>query len=360
MIGALALLGVLAGVSSVVGAGAARLGFSRGKKVGAHQAREDANLELGRLEQERLGADRRAREAARELARWGEVSLASQALTTRAVYRERPAPRDAEELARLVRGLTFVDDVVVADRSGHPLTREAGRASADLAALGARVTGACRRLALEGLPTLALSLETFGATHVHARPLTGRGEGAMLLVRTTSQRVNPLVVDAAAQAAARDRTEAPSDLPVPPALAGHTDRTDLEDSPLSEVAPLLDREIAAGLSAVTLVLDGRPVLSAASDGPSVHARAVAAAALSELAGRGARVLRGPGMARVEATVRGGSTIVWSAVGPGSRLAVVTFARGDAHSPARLDRMLGTLRRAVERTSGSLLVEGWLS
>ncbi len=361
MIGSLALLGIVAGVSAVVGAGAARLGFSRGKAEGEREAQDEAGRKLALVELERQNAERRARDAARELTRWSDVSLAPRVLTARAVYPDRPAPRDAEELARLVRGLTFVDDVVIADRSGHALTREVEPGAANLASLGALLAATSRRLALEGLPALALSLETFGAAHVHARPLMGRGEGTWLLVRTTSQRVNPLVVDAVAQAAARDRSDA-TDEPAgtPPTLTGHTDRTDLEASPLSEIAPLLDRELAAGLSSLTLVLDGRPVLSAASDGPSIHARATAASALAELAARAARSLRGQGMARVEVTLRGGATVVWSAVAPGSRLSVVTFARGDAHSPARLDRLLGTLRRAVERTSGSLLAEGGLS
>lgn len=348
---------VVAGVASCVGAGSARLGWFAGRNRGAQDTQLETTRQLAAMAAQRDAAERRAREAQGENARWKGASLGGQALSSSAVFVDRPAPRDAEELARLVRGLTLVDDVVLADRSGHPLTREAEPASADLAALAPHVFLFCRRLSLAALPVLDVAFETIDATHVHARPLAGRGEGALLLVKTTSRAVNPLVVDAVMHAAVRDLAELPTGVPASLSLSGSTDRKEVPNAPFPEVFTTLERELEDHLTAVVLAVDGRPVFSAAKDGPDATGRNTVAAALSALVERATRTLRTAETVRVAVTLRGGYTVSWSAVAPRSRLSVVTFGRADERSTARQDRLIGTLRRSIAQASSAQLVDG---
>jgi hypothetical protein len=193
--------------------------------------------------------------------------------------------------------------------------------------------------------------------HVVARPLAGRGEGALLLVKTTSQRVNPLAVDAAAHAAVRDLEELPQGIPASLALTGSTDLGQLEDAPFAEVFATLERELGQHVSALSLTHDGRAVFDAAKDGPDAKTRAVAASALAALADRATRTLRATGLARIDVTVRGGYVLSWSPVAQRSRLALVSFGRADARSPARVDRLLGSLRRAIPLSPAAFAITG---
>ncbi len=95
-----------------------------------------------------------------------------------------------------------------------------------------------------------------------------------------------------------------------------------------------------------LTADGLPLFSAAKDGPSSGARRTASLELWSFQDKVARTLRTLGVARVEATLRGGDSLTWSALSPRSRLALVTLGRADARSNARLDLLLGALRRGV--------------
>ena len=346
---------VVAGITSFV-AGSARLGWSAGRERGTKDAALETTRQLAAMGAQRDAAERRARDAQGENVRWKGASLGGHALTSSAVFADRPAPRDAEELARLVRGLTFVDDVVLADRSGHPLTREAEPASADLAALAPHVLQFCRRLSLAALPVLDVAFETIDATHVHARPLAGRAEGALLLVKTTSRAVNPIVVDAVMHAAVRDLAELPSGVSASLSLSGCTDRKELGNAPFPEVFNTLERELQDHLTAVVLAVDGRAVFSAAKDGPDANGRNTVATALSALVERATRTLRTAATVRVVVTLRGGYSVMWSAVAPRSRLSVVTFGRADERSSARLDRLLGTLRRGIAHGSSAHLIE----
>lgn len=348
---------LVAGIATFVGAGSASLAFAAGRKRGARDAEGETSRKVTVIVSQRDSAERRAREAQGESARWKGASLAGQALSSSAVFVDRPAPRDAEELARLVQGLTFVDDVVLADRSGHPLTREAERASADLSALAPHVLHFCRRLSLVALPVLDVAFETAGAVHVHARPLAGRGEGALLVVKTTSRPVNPLVVDAVMHAAVRDLEELPAGVPASLSLTGSSDRSEVSNAPFTEAFAVLERELAEHFSAIVLAVDGRPVFSAAKDGPAANGRNTVATALTSLTEQVTRTLRAASLVRVAATLRGGYTVSWSAVTPGSRVSLVTFGRTDERSAARLDRLLGKLRRGIEQASNGALLQG---
>ena len=334
-----------AGVATV-GAAASTAGWVAGKRRGASAAESAVGRRLAAVVTQRDAAERRARDAQGDSARWKALSLAGQPLAGAPAYEDRPSPRDAEELARLVRGLTFIDDVVLSDRTGLPLTREEDRASADLAALAPHIVSSSRRMALSALAVAQLSFETFGAAHVCARPLVGRADGVVLLVRTTSQRANPLAIDAVVHAAAS--TASDLGLVATPSLAsfGSTERFAVADPRFTRAFGLLERELGRDFRAIALAEDGVPVFSAANDGPSAATRRAVSIELDSLQDRVTRTLRAPGMARVEVTLRGGEAITWSALGPRSRLSVVAFGHVEARSGARLDRLLGAVKRCL--------------
>jgi hypothetical protein len=120
---------------------------------------------------------------------------------------------------------------------------------------------------------------------------------------------------------------------------------------------VLERELAEHFTAIVLAVDGRPVFSAAKDGPAANGRNAVATALASLTEQVTRRLRAVSLVRVTATLRGGYTVSWSAVTPGSRVSLVTFGRTDERSAARLDRLLGTLRRGIELASKPALLQG---
>ena len=352
----LTALAVAAG-GLVVSAGSASIGFYAGLRRGAGHAEADAETKAVAVRAQRDAAERRARETDSENARWRANSLAGKSLNEAPVYRDRTSPRDAEALARLVRGLTFVDEVVLADASGSPLTRATSEHHAAFAALAPAVLQLRRRLAGAAIGLLDVSFETFEARHVHARPLGGRAEGAVLLVGTTSREVNPLVVDAVAHASVRDTVDVPSRAPISLLMTGTTDRRELEKSGLAPAFALLEAELTRGPSAIVLSLDGRPVFSAANDGPEGGVRVSAAVALSALAEQATRRLRTGPMARVEVTLPGGFSMSWTPLGPGSRLALVTFGRTEALSAPRTNRLIGMLRRTIDVAQRAPLAAG---
>ena len=328
----------------VLAAGSGGIGWVAGRRRGSREAEAVADGRLAALGNKRDGAEKRARDAQQESARWKNTSLAGESLTTAAVFDERPAPRDAEALATLARGLAFVDDVVIADKSGNPLTRENHEASADLAALAGHVFSLCRTMALDGFPVRDVAIETVDATRVNVRPLGGRADGLAMLVRTTSQPVNPLVVDAVFHAALRPGDELPSVL-VPLAFHGTSD-SHVEEGVFSAMAEVIERQVKGDrdLTALTLADDDRIVMSVAANGPARVVRERTAAAVRAFAAVAGRVLRVDGVARIDVALRGGFTMTWAAVGPRSRLSVVAFGPTASRSSARLERILGSLRR----------------
>lgn len=322
------------------------LGWSFGRKRGARMARESAASRIATMSAERDAAERRARESNAESARWQGMSLAGDTLSNSPIFAARPAPRDAEELARMVRGLALVDDVVLADRSGYPLTRESCATSPDLAALAPPVTTLVRELGVAALHVTDIHIETAGAIHVRARSLTGRCEGAILVVQSTSQPVSGLVIDAVGHASARAFTE----LTGRPGGRAPWVTSDRETAPgrLSpEAIATLDRELNGSLAGVLLLLDGQPVFSSAHDGPSSEIRAAAAASLDALAARVGWTLRAAGVVRIEVALRDGQAVTWSSLPGRSRSAIITFGQANARSTSRLDVLVGRLRRTLE-------------
>ncbi|NOU26995.1 MAG: hypothetical protein HOO96_03730 [Polyangiaceae bacterium] len=348
---------VAALVVALLAAGAAAVSWGIAWRRGAHSAEAEGSGRVAAVTSQRDAAERRVREAQAEIARWKSQSLAGSALSEVAVFPNRPAPRDAEELALLVRGLSLVDDVVIADASGNALTRESEALSADLAALAAQVISFRRQMLVGALPVAAISFETVGASHVHARPLEGRGEGTVLMVRTTSRRVNPLVVDAVAHAATRDLTDLPWGASPIPSFTGTTQRKATDSAGYAQVFALLERELGAHLTGIVLMVEGRPVFSAAKDGPGEAARFAAAANLGNLAVRATRTLRATALSRLDVALRGGTCVSWMAVGPRSPITLVTFGPPEARSTARMDRLLGSVRRLVDPHAMAAQAEG---
>jgi len=309
------------------------LGWSFGRKRGARMARESAASRIATMSAERDAAERRARESNAESARWQGMSLAGDTLSNSPIFAARPAPRDAEELARMVRGLALVDDVVLADRSGYPLTQESCATSPDLAALAPPVTTLVRELGVAALHVTDIHIETAGAIHVRARSLTGRCEGAILVVQSTSQPVSGLVIDAVGHASARAFTE----LTGRPGGRAPWVTSDRETAPgrLSpEAIATLDRELNGSLAGVLLLLDGQPVFSSA-------------ASLDALAARVGWTLRAAGVVRIEVALRDGQAVTWSSLPGRSRSAIITFGQANARSTSRLDVLVGRLRRTLE-------------
>ena len=335
----------VAGIATV-GASASTAGWLVGKRRGARDAESNAEQHLRTLATQRDAARSRAREALGESARLKALSLAAQPFSEAPSYTERPSPRDAEELARLLRGLMLIDDVTLADASGLALTREDTRSSADLAAIAPNVLASIRRLELASLGVSQIAFETVSADHVCARALTGRADGALLLVRTTSQRANPLAIDAVAHAAAKITSDPTTESAPSIAKPGSSERIAVDDPRLTQAFGVLERELGTELAAVVLAADGTPLLSAASKGPSVETRRAVSTELDSLQDRVARALRAVGMARVEVTLRGGDVITWSSLGVRSRLSILTFGKVGKGSSARLERLIGAVRRAI--------------
>lgn len=330
------------GGSTVVAAGAAFAGWLLGRRRGLQEGSSSAAAQTAALGAQRDAAERRAREAQSESQRWRKLSLAATGLSREPLFAGRTAPRDAEELANLIRGLVLVDDVVIADASGLPLTREVDGRSAGLAALGGTAAALIRQLAGAAVPVVQVSIETFTAEHVSVRPLSGRGEGALLVVQTTSQPVNPLALDAVAHAAARQA----SDLPGPTAVLALRGATETESSEAATNAELLrevEQQVHGELTGIVVTSDGRPVLSVTKNGPRASVRGRVTSELVSFQRRASLVLRNEPIARVEAVLADGSRLGWAALAPSSRLALVTFGRADARLLANL---AGRLRRTM--------------
>jgi len=304
--------------------------------VGLRRGRAEGHARTERLVAEREGAERRAREAAMEASRLRGISLAGAGLSREPIYAGRPSARDAVELAGIVRGLALVDDVIVTDDGGLPVTREID-ASPGLSAIGGACARAARGFAIGAMPVVELAVASYSAEHVVVRRLPDRAEGHWLVVKSTSQRPNPLAVDAVVHAASRVVRE-----PAPPlaCLAGTTERR-AHEATFADFYADLDRELRNDLRALSLLLDGAPVYATVDDGPDEPTRAIAARELALLATRARRLLRTTGTARVEATFRDGSRATWAALAPQSRLALVAFGRLDERA---VDRLAGRLRR----------------
>jgi hypothetical protein len=333
---------LLAAVTSAaaIGAGVVSARFrATCMKLEAELSRQTASFRASKDALERL-----AREATEECERLQGLTLAGARLTGDPVFSGRTAPRDAEELARLVRGMTLVDDVVITSPSGLALSRETTPRSARLAALGPALFETLHGLAAAGLSPREISLEMADATHVVARPLSGRGEGTILLVATTSRRASGAVLDTVAHAAARaDSAKGPSARPTPWSSSDPHEAASRGFG--SSLVSALDRALREEHRGLVLLEGPSVLLSGARSGPSRDARASGSRALAALALRAASCLAS-GSLHIEVALSPGYRASWSTCAPGPH-AVVTFGEANLGSLPRLDRLVGVVRRALE-------------
>ena len=86
---------------------------------GARRARvrseEVASVEHRQLSASRDAAERRVRELNAQNALWRSSSLAPRELPVQPVYADRMAPIEHDALIGMLRGLTLIDDAVIAD-----------------------------------------------------------------------------------------------------------------------------------------------------------------------------------------------------------------------------------------------------
>ena len=322
--------------------GVAAVAFVVGARRGRNEARDRDATERQRLVAARDAAEGRARVALAECARLQGLSLAGATVNRPSVFTDRMSAADAESLVTLLRGIAFVDDAVITDARGLPLSRETDARSSLHAAVAAPVASAARRLALSAIPVAQIAFETFAAEHVCVTPLVGSAQGALLVVATTSLSANPLAVDAVALACSRPGEPGLAPAPVR-SVFGATEVHGAPPPALSEAAEELKREVRGSVRGVALVYDAASVFSRVDDGPRADVRAALLAAIDPLQRRVADLLRTSGMARVHISLRDGSSVVWAALAPRSRLAVLFFGEIDRRA---VDRITGRLRRVV--------------
>ena len=330
----------------LLGTTAASAAFVLGRQKGREASSAEHAIDATTLGGQRDAAERRARELQAELGRYRGMSLAGSVLSAEPHFANRLAAVEAEEVVGLVRGLSMVDDVVVADRAGFALTRSGGEGGADLAPIAASSAAMMRRVALSTIPVVQLAYETFSAEHVCVRALPGRADGTLLLVKTSSQPVSPLVVDAAAHACARSATEVVSGAPAL-AMRGTTEVRHVDEPTFGEVFAQISRELRDDLKGLVLTLDGRPVFASVRNGPDERIRNLLALELAALQAKVTFHLRTMAMARVQATLRDHSSVTWAALAPRSRLAVLAFGPLDSRAA---ERLAGRLRRATGERS----------
>lgn len=295
----------------------------------------------------REAAERRIRELTAQNAMWTASTLAPRELPAQPVYPDRMAPVEHEALIGMLRGLTLIDDALIADATGFARTREADLTSTATAALAGRVDTLRAALAKVGAGVAEVRVETFDATHVAIRVLTGRAEGSMLVVRST-MRVNPLALDAVAHVAAGGVGDVASP-PVPTSWRGTAERRRPADGGLATAFfDDLESELARSkLRAVVFGAHGKASFSAADDGPTDGVRSAVFLAIDMFQAHAARLLHGAGMARVDVTLHGGSVLRWSALAREPAWALVILADDGTTSPALVERLSGRLRRGID-------------
>ena len=305
-----------------------------------------AEVAYRRVAAARDAAERRARELQTQNVWWKSASLAPRDLPLQPVYADRMAPIEHEALVGMLRGLTLMDDAVIADTSGLARTREADHESAAMAAIAGQVEVLRQALAKVDAGVAEVRVETFDAVHLAIRLLAGRAAGTMLVARSTSVRVSPLALDAVAHVATGGQGDAPA-----PAVSsiwqGTSDRRDPPDGGPTGFFDELEQELArGGLRALVFGAHGEPSFSAAVDGPADTVRAATFLALDVFQARAARLLHGAGMARVDVTLHGGRVLRWSALAGEPSWALFMVADDGATSPALVERLSGRLRRAI--------------
>lgn len=335
---------IAVGVPMFLGACASTATYLLGKRVGAEDVRQRALIERSSVVAQRDAADKRARAAIAECQHWQSMSLAGTGLAKESVYRDanRPAPCDVEALAGLLRGFILMDQAVIADSDGLPLSREGDTPGAPLAPLAAPVSALVRTLAGAGLPVIQVAVESAAAEHVCARALGGRAADTWLLVATTSLPANPLAIDAVAHAAARSPSDVTPAGPVR-ALRGTTE-TRTSDSPnLAAAFSEVGRELTAEMRGILLAFDARVAFANVVDGPDERTRGAVVREVVVLKSQVERLLRTEQVTRVELRLRDGSAITWASLGPHSELSVLGVGHLDRRS---VERISGRLRRLL--------------
>ena len=322
------------------------LAWTFGARRARDRSEQVASVAQRQLSASRDAAERRVRELNAQNAVWSASSLAPRELPAQPVYADRMAPIEHDALIGMLRGLTVIDDAVIADATGFARTREADRESAATAALGGHVEILRHALSKLGAGLAEVRVETFDAVHVAVRLLSGRAEGAMLVVRSTSIRVNPLALDAVAHVASGGLGDLPAP-PMPSIWRGAADRIrPAEGGPAGFFDDLEHELVRSKLRAVVFGAHGKASFSAAADGPEGSVRAAMFLALDTFQARAARLLHGAGMARVDVVLHGGSVLRWSALAREPSWSVVILADDGATSPALVERLSGRLRRGI--------------
>lgn len=328
-------------------------------RFGARRARTESELTAAatnrQLATSREVAERRIRELSTQNALWKTSSLAPRDLPVEPVFPDRMAPIEHEALVGMLRGLTLIDDAVIADVTGFARTRETDSGSAAIAAIGGQVEALRVALTKLGAGVAEVRIETFDAVHVAIRPLTGRAEGSMLVARSTSMRASPLALDAVAHVASGGAGSAVTP-PVPSMWRGAADcRRPSDGGPESFFDDLEQELVRSKLRAVAFGSRGKPSFSAAADGPTDAVRTATFLALDDFQARAARLLRGAGTARVDVMLHGGGVLRWSSLAPQTTWAILITADDGATSPALVERLSGRLRRGIDasRSGGTL-------
>ena len=319
--------------------------------IGARRARATSERGADLMQRQLIGArdaaERRARELNAQNAVWRASTLAPRDIPGQPLYADRMAPMEHEALVELLRGLVLVDDAVIADPQGLARTREADAASAALAVLAGRVETLRLALAKVGAGVAEVRLETFDAVHVAVRLLTGRAQGAMLVVRSTSVKVSPLALDAVARVASGGAGEAQAP-PLSSIWRGVTSRSRPDAGGPAAFFDDLEHELLRSeLRGLVFGSHGDLTFSAADDGPTENVRAAAFAALDTFQTRAKHVLRGAGVARVDILLHGGGVVRWSALVPEAPWGLLIIADDGTTSPALVERLGGRLRRSID-------------
>lgn len=339
-------------VSVLVGAGSGALGWVWGRRSAARRAEQPAEDESSRTDAQRAAAELRLRELLLENARFRAISLAPRELGTRPLFHDRMAPAEHEAVVATLRGLAFVDDVVLADGDGLARTREVDGRSAGLSALAAAVATLAERIAKTGVGVDEVRVETGDARHLTVRLLAGRARGTLLVAESTSRPVNALAVDAAARLAAGETWEPRSDVGRPSSWRGSNERERAPEGLAHEVEAELDREIArAQLRAIVCGSRGRALYSSASDGPAAPIRATLYDQIDGLRRDAVRCLRSAEVVRVDVLLTGAGALRLMATGDPEEHFVLLLGDDGPASTTLAERLRGRLLRGRGASRG---------
>lgn len=332
-------------VSAIVGAGSGALGWMLGRGRALRQAERLAEEEATRTDAQTAAAELRLRELLLENARFRAISLAPREVGTRPLFHDRMAPAEHEAVVAALRGLAFVDDVVLADADGLARTRESDGRSSGLAALAASASTLAERIAKTGVGVDEVRIETGDARHLTVRMLAGRARGTLLVAESTSRPVNALGMDAAARLAAGESWEPRSDVGRPSSWRGSNERERAPEALAHEVEVELDREIArAQLRAIVCGKEGRASYSSASDGPAAPIRATLFDQLDLFRRDAARSLRSASIVRVDVVLTGAGALRFMALGDPEAHHVLLLGEDGPSSTTLAERLRGRLLR----------------